>query len=102
MKTLAEHINFRKAYIEGFAPILNAFAGFDSIDYAWSIKDKSEYIRVADTISEPAFFDVTGLRRPEMAIELFKYFDGSGSERLITDPEKKMMIAKLIKEGRKR
>ncbi len=98
--TKGEYINFRKSYIEGFAPVLNAFTDFNSISYAWSIKDNQEYVRISDTISEPAFFDVTGLSRSEMAIELFKYFDSTGSERLITDPEQKRKIVKLFREVR--
>ena len=95
--TCAEYINLRKGYIESFTPVLNAFVDFHSISFAWSIKEGSEYVRVADTIGEPAFFDVTGLTRAEMAGEMFKHFGGTGSDRLITDKEEKRRIVPLFK-----
>ena len=95
--TCAEYINLRKSYVEGFVPVLSAFVDFDSIAYAWSIQEGSEYVKVSDTIGEPAFFDVTGLTRAEMAGEMFKYFDGTGSDRIITDVETKRRIVPLFK-----
>ena len=100
-RTLAEYINLKETYINTFAPVLNAFQDFDEIRFAWSIKEKTEYVRISDLIAAPVFLNVTGLTRAEMCKEICKFVSEGESDRLVTDTEEKRKISSLFRKERK-
>lgn len=99
----AEYYRERRAYIEGLWNGLQCFEDLESIQYAWSIKNESEYIRIQDMINNDVYLHVEGMSNADIYREICRVIlAGEVDEciplRLITDPVEKREIAALFKE----
>ncbi len=99
----AEYFRDRRAYIEGLWSGLKSFDDLESIQYAWSIKNDGEYIRIQDSISNDIYLHVEGLTKAEIYREICKVvlqgdYEGCVPERLITDINEKRRIVPLFRE----
>lgn len=102
----AEYYRERRAYVEGLWSGLKCFEDLESIRYAWSIKNDSEYIRIQDMINNDVYLHVEGMTPAEIYKEICRVIlageiDECIPIRLVTDPNKKREIAALFREEEK-
>jgi len=102
----AEYYRERRAFVEGLATSLNCFQDFEAIQYAWSIRNSAEYVRIQDAISNDVYLHVEGLSNADIYKEICRVIlageiDECVPNRLVTDSDKKREIVALFREEAK-
>jgi len=99
----AEFYRDRRAFVESLATGLSCFQDFEAIQYAWSIKNDGEYVRIQDSINNDTYLHVEGLSNAGIYREICKVILADEvpecvPDRLITDVSVKREIVPLFRE----
>lgn len=100
-RTVGDYIGIRRNFVEGLTVPMSALVDFDSIRYAWNING-GEFVKIADTIGNVIYLDVTGLSRAEIlkdvarCILLDDELPGISPASIVMDIDKKREIARLF------
>lgn len=99
----AEYYRDRRAYVEGLWSGLKSFEDLESIQYAWSIRKESEYVRIQDAINNDIYLHIEGLSKAEIFREIAKVvlqgdYADCIPERLVTDIDEKREIVNLFRQ----
>lgn len=102
----AEYYRERRAFIDRVGQGLSCFQDFEAIQYAWSIRNDAEYIRIQDAISNDVYLHVEGMTDADIYKEICRVIlageiDECVPNRLVTDPDEKRRIVALFREEAK-